>query len=81
MLGVKYRPEFNNVSLTNVSSELILDVLEEYEKPLLVHTWHKAEYGGATPSSTPDIIAEFARRRLNLRVEVVPKLYDGVITH
>lgn len=67
-VGVKYHPELSGVPLTDVSGKSIFDVLEEYGKPLLVHTWHKAEHGGATPSSTPDIILEFARRRPKLKV-------------
>jgi len=67
-VGVKYHPELSTVPLIEVSDAPFFDILEEYGKPLLVHTWHKAEHGGAAPSSTPDIVAEFAKRRPNLKV-------------
>lgn len=68
-VGVKYHPELSFVPPNAPQCEPLWDLIEqEYNKPVLVHTWSMAEHNNDIPSALPEYVAEVARSHPGLKV-------------
>lgn len=66
--GIKFHPEYSRVPFNSYKNELLFDLIEKFDKPILVHTWPGAEHGGEAPCSKPEFIAEVAKKRPGLKI-------------
>ena len=68
-VGVKYQGEYSRTSISAPANRFIFDHIEqEYQKPILMHTWGLPEHGNAIAYSLPSQALELARQHPKLNI-------------